>query len=165
MSDDLPPEEFDYGERQEDGQFENYPTIDEGEFEQKIRKTYVHGKCGTKTTMTRDLAESVARDPTYYAKTFCTGCREHVPVSEVQWEDGKDWIVGNSTHRPRDDFGGTAVLHLEIDGEPVNFGNPDSPARGNIGVHPTSKTVEFEVNGQTVTIDVVAFVDDTGDAV
>ncbi len=65
---------------------------------------------------------------------------------------------------PRDDFGGSAVLHIEIDGEPVNFGHPNVPAHGNIGVRPTSKTVEFEVEGKVVTIDVTAFVDDTGDA-
>lgn len=66
---------------------------------------------------------------------------------------------------PRDDFGGSAILHIEIDGEPVHFGHPNTPANGNIGVRPTSQTVEFEVEGQTVTIDVEAFLDDRGGAV
>lgn len=66
---------------------------------------------------------------------------------------------------PRDDFGGSALLHIEIDGEPVHFGHPNGPTTGNIGVRPTSKTVEFDVDGKVVTIDVTAFVDDTGDAV
>jgi len=66
---------------------------------------------------------------------------------------------------PRDDFGGNAVLHIEVDGEPVGFGHPNSPANGNVGVSPTAETLSFEVGDSTVTIDVTAFVDDTGGAV
>lgn len=66
---------------------------------------------------------------------------------------------------PRDDFGGSAVLHVEVDGDPVNFGHPKSPAKGNVGIRPTSVVIEFEAGDSTVTIDCVAFVDDTGDAV
>lgn len=96
MTDDPPPEDFDYGEKRPDGQYENYPTVDDGEFEQSVRDTYVHvDGCGQTTTMSRDLAESVARDPTYYSRTFCAGCGEHVPVTEVEWEDGEDWVVGD----------------------------------------------------------------------
>lgn len=91
-----PPGDFDYGEQREDGQYENYPTVDEGEFEQEPRDSYVHGECGTVTTMRGDLPESVARDPEYYTKTYCAGCQEHVPVEEVHWEeDGEDWVVNN----------------------------------------------------------------------
>lgn len=95
-SDSPPPDDFDYGERQDDGQYENYPTVDEGEFVQEVRYTYVHdvnaGGCGEITTMSDELAESVARDPTYYGRTFCCGCNDHVPVDEVVWmTDGKDW--------------------------------------------------------------------------
>lgn len=94
MSDDPPPADFDYGEKKADGQYENYPTIDEGEFEQEPRDTYVHiDGCGATTKMADDLAESVARDPTYYTKTFCVGCGEHVPVEEVEWkDDGQPWV-------------------------------------------------------------------------
>jgi len=92
MSDDPPPEDFDYGDRLEDGQFENHPTTDEGEFVQPVRRKYDHEDCGETTTMRRDIAESVARDPHQYSKTFCVNCGEYVPVSEVSWtEDGKDW--------------------------------------------------------------------------
>lgn len=94
MSDDPPPDDFDYGDRLSDGQYENYPTIDSGDFAQKPRDTYVHvDGCGSTTKMTGDLRESVARDPTYYSNTFCSGCGSHVPVSEVEWEDGEDWVV------------------------------------------------------------------------
>lgn len=86
-------DDFDYGEKRDDGQYENYPTIDEGEFEQPVRKTYIHEECGTATTMTGDLPESVARDPEYYTATFCAGCGDHVPVEEVYWEeDESDWV-------------------------------------------------------------------------
>jgi len=95
-SDGPPPEDFDYGERCEDGQYQNYPTVDEGEFVQEPRETYIHEDCGTATTMTGDLPESVARDPTYYGKTFCAGCGKHVPVEEVEWKDGEDWVVDPS---------------------------------------------------------------------
>jgi hypothetical protein len=60
----------------------------------------------------------------------------------------------------RDDFGGEAVLHIEIDEEPVDFGHPNTPAHGNVGVSPTTETVSFEVGNSTVTIDVTAFIDD-----
>lgn len=95
MSDDPPPEDFDYGERLRDGQFENHPKIEEGEFEQEPRDTYIHEECGGSTTMKGELPESVARDPSYYGKTFCKTCEEYVPVEEVHWEDGEDWVVND----------------------------------------------------------------------
>lgn len=93
-NDEKPPGDFDYGEKKDDGQYENYPTIDEGEFEQEVRRKYVHKECGTTTVMSTAIAESVARDPSYYVKTFCAGCNEHVPVEEVTWKiDGKPWRI------------------------------------------------------------------------
>lgn len=88
MTDDPPPEDFDYGERKEDGQFENHPTTDEGPFVQPVREKYVHEECGAVTEMQRDLAESVARDPDQYGKTFCANCGEYVPVGDVHWKGG-----------------------------------------------------------------------------
>lgn len=131
MSDDSGgPDGFDYGDRLEDGQYENYPTIEGGEFEQKPRDTYVHEEgCGRKTTMTGDLPESVARDPTYYTDTFCAGCGEHVPVEEVRWEDGEPWVTGGpetvhcgaalggfECHRPDGHDGKHAAAAHEADG-------------------------------------------------
>jgi len=84
-----PPEDFDYGEKRSDGQYENYPTIDNGDFEQPVRDEYVHEGCSSTTKMTGDLPESVARNPHYYTKTFCVGCGKHVPVSEVYWKEDK----------------------------------------------------------------------------
>lgn len=46
-------------------------------FVQPVRRTYVHLKCGTETTMGLALAETYARDPDFYSGTFCCGCRAH----------------------------------------------------------------------------------------
>ena len=99
MSDDPPPEDFNYGDKLDDGQYENHPTIDEGSLQQEMRISYVHEECGKTTTIhSRSLAKSIARDPDYYSKTFCTYCREYVPTGEVHWEkDGKSWKVDNES--------------------------------------------------------------------
>jgi len=36
--------------------------------------------CGSVTTMGNSLAETYARDPSFYPGTFCCGCRAHFPV-------------------------------------------------------------------------------------
>jgi len=90
MSEDAPNDGFDYGERRDDGQFERHPTTDEGEFVQPVRLTYVHDNgCGSNTTMTSDIAESFARDPNQYGKTFCANCGDYYPLDEFVW-DGTD---------------------------------------------------------------------------
>ena len=90
--DDSPPDDFDYGDRLPDGQFERHPTIDEGEFVQPVRDLYVHDECGVETRMPEHLAKSVARDPDHYGKTFCAHCGEYVPTDEVRWAvDDAPW--------------------------------------------------------------------------
>jgi hypothetical protein len=82
-----PPEDFDYGERRDDGQYEHHPTTDEGEFAQPIRDTYVHTEgCGSNTTMGSALAESFARDPNQYGKTFCASCGDYYSLDEFTWK-------------------------------------------------------------------------------
>jgi hypothetical protein len=54
------------------------------------------GGCGVKTTMGISIAETYARDPTFYGGTFCCGCGAHFPVGkfgEFVW-DGTDERVG-----------------------------------------------------------------------
>jgi hypothetical protein len=88
-SDDPPPEDFDYGDRLPDGQYENHPTEDEGEFVQPVRESYVHvdGDCDDGvTTMGRKLAESFARGPGQYSKTFCARCGDYFPLDEFSWK-------------------------------------------------------------------------------
>lgn len=52
--------------------------------------------CGTVTTMAQAIAETYARNPTFYGGTFCAGCGTHFPVGEpgeFVW-DGTDERVG-----------------------------------------------------------------------
>lgn len=52
--------------------------------------------CGTRTTMSLEIAETYARDPHFYGGTFCCGCGKHLPVGpagEFVW-DGTDERVG-----------------------------------------------------------------------
>lgn len=74
-----------------------------------VRRTYVHhywldgrsdplpivlvslsgiGGCGFETSMGSAIAETYARDPSFYGSTYCIGCRKHLPVAEFSWEDG-----------------------------------------------------------------------------
>lgn len=77
------------------GQHAAYWVLPEEErakgFARPVRTSYTHAKCGTVTTMGRALAETYARDPSYYGATFCCACRAHFPVGadgEFAWEDG-----------------------------------------------------------------------------
>lgn len=63
-------------------------------FVRPVRDTYVHSRCGTKTTMGYKLAETYARQPSFYGATFCCRCKNHFPVSEFTW-DRTDEIVGS----------------------------------------------------------------------
>ncbi len=52
--------------------------------------------CGSKTTMGHAIAETYAREPSFYGATFCVRCKEHFPVGangEFVWE-GSDEKVG-----------------------------------------------------------------------
>ncbi len=42
--------------------------------------------CGTVTTMRGDdLCLTYATNPTYYGRTFCVGCGEHLPLDQFVW--------------------------------------------------------------------------------
>lgn len=49
-------------------------------FVRPVRRTYLHLKCNTTTTMGQSLAETYARDPKFYSGTYCANCRTHFPV-------------------------------------------------------------------------------------
>lgn len=51
-----------------------------------LRRTYVHEVCGTDTTMSYAIAETYAREPTFYGTTYCLECRKHRPVGEFVWK-------------------------------------------------------------------------------
>jgi hypothetical protein len=53
-----------------------------------VRRSYVHEDCGTETTMSAALAETYARQPTFYGATYCMFCKKHLPVADFWWTDG-----------------------------------------------------------------------------
>lgn len=57
-----------------------------------------HGRtgsaCGVETTMSREIAETYARDPKFYGSTYCVGCAMHLPVAEFKWSN-TDEVVGS----------------------------------------------------------------------
>jgi hypothetical protein len=79
-----------YTELKENGQQVDYLTLCPEErakgFVRPVRRSYRHTKCGVVTTMGATIAETYARDPTFYGGTFCTGCGAHFPVTEFTWE-------------------------------------------------------------------------------
>lgn len=88
---------FDNGKKREDGQYENYavlpkPERDKG-FIRPFRAKYRHLVCDSVTIMGEAIAETFARDPTYYGRNFCCSCGEHFPVGDFVWE-GTDIPVG-----------------------------------------------------------------------
>lgn len=66
-------------------------------FVRPVRNSYIHEKCGTLTRMGCAIAETYARDPSFYSATFCCGCNAHFPVGEhgeFIWSDGDKSKVG-----------------------------------------------------------------------
>lgn len=63
-------------------------------FVRPVRETYVHTVCGTETIMNIRLAETYARDPSFYGSTYCCYCHKHRPVNEFTWK-GTDQLVGS----------------------------------------------------------------------
>lgn len=48
--------------------------------------------CGGVTTMAVALAETYARNPSFYGETMCVGCGEHRPVAEFLWDGTQDRV-------------------------------------------------------------------------
>jgi hypothetical protein len=66
-------------------------------FVRPVRRAYMHLTCGTVTTMPVKIAETYARQPDYYGRTFCCGCNDYFPVGpngEFVW-DGSQEKVGS----------------------------------------------------------------------
>lgn len=88
-------EPFDYGNKKPDGQHERHPGLPAEEiakgFVRPLRHSYVHEKCGTETRMPHHCAETYARQPNFYGRTFCCRCGDYFPVGadgEFVWDDG-----------------------------------------------------------------------------
>lgn len=104
-----PPEVVRAAQTNETGQHAAYIVLSASErargFVRPVRRTYRHvglagpdpanvakGGCGTTTTMGDALAETYARDPTFYGLTFCCGCNAHFPVAEFVWDRSTDRV-------------------------------------------------------------------------
>lgn len=76
-----------------DGQQESYLILSEEErakgFVRPVRRKYKHITCGTVTTMGLALAETYARDPSFYGGTFCCHCGSHFYLKTV---DGPQFL-------------------------------------------------------------------------
>ncbi len=89
------PEEARNSGTREGGQQNKYVVLSEEErdkgYLRPVRLTYIHEKCGTRTTMGLAIAETYAANPNFYGGTYCAGCRDHFRVGatgEFVWEDG-----------------------------------------------------------------------------
>jgi len=80
-----------------DGQQEKYIVLSEEErakgFVRPVRRSYIHKKCGGNTKMGLALAETYAREPSFYGGTFCAICGDHFDLlkdgeRQFEWEDG-----------------------------------------------------------------------------
>jgi hypothetical protein len=63
-------------------------------FVRPVRSSYVHIACDGATTMGLSIAETYARDPKFYSKTFCVHCKGYFPVDEFRWT-GTSRLVGS----------------------------------------------------------------------
>lgn len=70
------------------------PEEREKGFVRPYRDSYKHVTCGTSTKMSRPIAETYARDNTFYTGTFCAYCRAHFPLDQFLW-DGTTEVVGS----------------------------------------------------------------------
>jgi hypothetical protein len=87
------PSDRSHTENRGDGQQRGYVVLSAEErakgFVKPVRRSYIHQKCGTLTTMGRALCETYARDPRFYSGTFCCGCGAHFNLDQFHWEDGE----------------------------------------------------------------------------
>ncbi len=70
-------------------------------FVEPVRQSYRHEKCGVVTTMGLSIAETFARNPSFYSGTFCAGCGSHFPVGadgEFVW-NGTNQKVGTVSEK------------------------------------------------------------------
>lgn len=86
----------DHRELKPNGQQKGYVVLSEAErakgFVRPLRDTYTHKVCGTDTTMGAAIAETYARDPYFYAGTFCVQCRAHFPLDQFVWKGTNEQV-------------------------------------------------------------------------
>lgn len=67
--------------------FEAYPESETPLTGRMWTKAQLESGCGTITSMPRKIAETIARQPSFYGRTFCSGCGDYFPVEEFVWLD------------------------------------------------------------------------------
>lgn len=87
---DLTPDELERYEKYGYILFEAYPESDSSAVTGRFwTREQLGSGCGSETTMSREIAETYARDPAFYNCTFCVHCGTHINVNEFIWlEDG-----------------------------------------------------------------------------
>lgn len=88
------PKDRSHTELKLNGQQKDYVILSSEErakgFVKPVRTSYFHHKCKTITTMALVIAETYARNPSFYTGTFCVNCQGHFPLAQFQWEpDGE----------------------------------------------------------------------------
>ena len=107
------PVTHDHRELKSNGQQKDYVVLSDAErakgFVRPVRCTYLHvghdpvmdgtvlikaGKsgCGCRTKMHIKIAETYARDPSFYSSTFCVTCGVHRPLDEFVWEGTNEQV-------------------------------------------------------------------------
>lgn len=80
----------------ESGQQKGYVVLTPDErakgYVRPVRHSYVHKVCGGVTRMSQDIAETYARDPSFYSGTFCVACRVHFPLDQFHWEGTNEQV-------------------------------------------------------------------------
>lgn len=87
------PEDGSHATLRADGQQEHYIVLSPEErakgFVKPVRTKYRHIDCGHNTTMSLAIAETYARNPSFYSGTFCCHCAQHYPLTQFRWLDGE----------------------------------------------------------------------------
>lgn len=71
--------------------YEEYPATEHPTIGRAWTEKQLKSGCGSLTRMSDSIAETYARNPTYYGATFCCNCGQHFSVGangEFEWEDG-----------------------------------------------------------------------------
>ena len=78
------------------GQQDSYLVLSAEErakgFVMPVCRTYRHLKCRHTTTMSRDIAETYARNPKFYGGTFCVECGAHFPLIDENGHRAFVWL-------------------------------------------------------------------------
>jgi hypothetical protein len=87
---DLTPDEHERYDQYGYVKYEKYPEGSNalGRFWTATDLAKIDGGCKQKTHMGMALAETYAREPSFYGSTFCVTCCKHLPVAEFVWLDG-----------------------------------------------------------------------------